>query len=126
MNNIYNLKLRDRPFQAIVKGKKTIEIRANKQEGKLNYKALSNGDILLFENEITSQKISCIVKRKSHYRSVHELLKHEGTTRTLSSTNSIRKGIKSIEAIANYKEIIEIHGVFAIEVELKNSYQQYI
>jgi len=121
MKNSYNLTLRNRPFQAIIQGEKTVEIRANKQDGSINYNQLLHGDVLVFRNEETNQIINCIVKRKSHYETVHELLVKEGTLTTLSSTNSIRKGIKSIEAIGNYREIILIHGVFAIEIELKTT-----
>ena len=112
------LNLRNRPFQAIINGQKRIEIRPNKNKGRVNYSNLANGDIIVFKNEKTKREISCIVKRKSLYKSIYELLISEGTHRTLSSTNSIEIGIRSVESIENYKEIISKHGVYAIEIEL--------
>lgn len=119
MKKSYNLNLRNRPFEAILKGKKKIEIRANNSEGDVNYNNIKRGDIIFFRNEDTKQLIKCEVKRKSYYKSIHSLLLNEGTTHTLSSTNCINAGIKSIESIGNYKELINKYGVFAIEIELR-------
>lgn len=119
MINQNKLTIRDRPFQAIIKGTKTVEIRANKIESNVNYRLLAIGDAILFTNEETNEVIKCAITRKVHYKSVRELLINEGTSTTLSSTNCIEKGIKSIESIGNYKKTISKRGVFAIEIALK-------
>ncbi|HLC90307.1 MAG TPA: hypothetical protein VJI15_00910 [Candidatus Nanoarchaeia archaeon] len=41
----------------------------------------------------------------------------ESTEFTLSSTKNIEEGIKSIESIDNYKELIAKNGVFAIKLK---------
>jgi len=51
------------------------------------------------------------------YKNVKELLESEGIEHTLSSTNNIEEGIKSVESIDNYKELIAKNGVFAIKLK---------
>jgi len=108
----YTLNLKTRPFDAILARKKKIEIRACKNK----YKKLKCNDRLLIMDMDTHRKMLCTILRITHYSSVLELLKAEGTEVTLSSTKNIEEGIKSIESIADYKERIKKNGVFAIEL----------
>ena len=102
---IYYKNLNERPFNAILNGTKTVEIRANKKVyvgSSIN--VIEPGDTIVFTKVGSNQKLRCVVERKTLYSSVRELLESEGTEYTLSSTNDIEQGITSVESISNYKE----------------------
>lgn len=109
------LRLNNRPFKAIQNGTKRIEIRANK------YKNISEsfkpGDFIVFTNNETNQTMRCKVTRVNLYPTVRNLLEIEGLSHTLSSGLGLEEGIKSIESIGDYKNIINNHGVLAITLE---------
>lgn len=111
----YYLRLNNRPFKAIQNGTKRIEIRANK------YKNISEsfkpGDFIVFTNNETKQTMRCKVTRVNLYPTVRNLLEIEGLSHTLSSGLGLEEGIKSIESIGDYKNIINNHGVLAITIE---------
>jgi len=113
LKNLY-----ERPFNAIKKGQKNIEIRANKNDFSENsINLIEEGDFIIFKKVGSEERLKCTVERKTLYRSVRELLEAEGTESTLSSTNNIEEGIKSVESIGNYKELIAKNGVFAIKIK---------
>jgi len=107
------LNLRPRPFNAIKAGSKKVEVRANKP----SVRALRESETLIFVNTETHEQLSCIIERMTLYPSVRALLLAEGTSETLSSTNDLEEGIRSIESIGDYKKIIAENGVFAIRVK---------
>jgi len=114
---IFQKNLRERPFEAIKEGTKKIEIRANKNSSEPNsFNLMKVGDEIIFTKEGSEERIKCVVKRIEIYPSIKELLLKEGTEHTLSSTNDLEEGIKSIESIPNYKKLISENGVFAIEL----------
>lgn len=116
-------KLNSRPFEAIKSGKKTIEIRANKNEFSENsINLMKPGDLIIFTKRETDEKITCRIDSVKLYGSIRELLEREGTKTTLSSTNDIEEGIRSIESIGDYKELIAKNGVFAIKLKLIQSH----
>ena len=113
LKNLY-----ERPFNAIKNGQKKIEIRANKNVFSGNsVNLIEKGDFIIFKKVEGEEKIKCTVERKKLYKSVKELLESEGTEHTLSSTNNIWEGIRSVESIGNYKELIAKNGVFAIKLK---------
>ena len=110
--------LHERAFNAMKNGRKTVEIRANKNifcENSVNL--IEAGDFIGFTKAGTEEKLKCSVERKTFYRTARELLEKEGAEHALSSTNDIEKGIKSIESIGDYKELIIKNGVFAIKIK---------
>lgn len=110
--------LRERPFEAIKNGTKTIEIRANKKRNTGNaVNLIKAGDIIIFQKENSEEKLRCIAERITLYKTARDLLLSEGTEFTLSSTKDIEEGIKSIESIDDYKELIAKNGVFAIKLK---------
>lgn len=114
---IFFKNLNERPFNAIKNGQKTVEIRANENIFSGNsVNLIREGDFIIFKKVGSDDKIKCIVERKTLYKSVRELLDTEGTQHALSSTNNIEEGIKSVESIGNYKELIAKNGVFAIKI----------
>ncbi len=101
------LKLRERPFEAMKRGTKKIEVRANnksKDPNSVNH--MSPRDLIIFTNENSGERMTCFIERLTLYSTVRELLLKEGTESTLSSNKDIEEGIKSIESISNYKETI--------------------
>ena len=110
--------INERAFEAIKKGGKKVEIRANENifsDNSINLMQIE--DLIIFKKNGTTEKIKCVVKRKTLYKTVRTLLENEGTEYTLSSTNDIEEGIRSIESIENYQELIAKNGVFAIELK---------
>ena len=51
------------------------------------------------------------------YKNEKELLINEGTKYTLSSTNDLEEGIKSINSFQNYTQGIKENGIYAIHIE---------
>ncbi|MBI4739229.1 ASCH domain-containing protein [Candidatus Woesearchaeota archaeon] len=113
LKNLY-----ERPFNAIKGGQKNIEIRANKNIFSGNsVNLIEEGDFIIFKKFNSEERLKCTVERKILYKSVRELLEAEGTEHALSSTNDIEEGIKSVESIGDYKELISKNGVFAIKLK---------
>ncbi len=116
-DGIHVLDLNNRPWQAIKRGTKSIEVRANGAYSDFDHSQIKTNDTIRFINNETEQTLELKVVAVRHYPSVRELLKAEGTQRTLSSGNKIISGIESIHSITGYKEAIERNGVFAIELK---------
>ncbi len=64
-----------------------------------------------------NDELKCIIKEVNWYKNERELLMIEGTRFTLSSTNDIEEGIKSINSFKRYKEGIKENGIYAIHIE---------
>lgn len=111
-SNTYCLNLLERPFEAIKNGTKKVEVRANKEGTQINN--MKPGDKIIFKKCGTDETLCCTVSQITLYDSVRQLLITEGVTRTLSSGKDLEDGIKSIESIPGYKDIIKEYGVFAI------------
>ena len=111
---IMKLDLNDRAALAMKNGTKRIENRANK--GDHDYSTLKPNDII----EFTSDAIGVFyvkVLEVNHYNSVEEELTMEGTRYTLSSTNDFNEGIKSINSLNGYEEVIKKNGIYAIHIK---------
>ena len=106
------LNLNDRPFNAIKSRSKTVEVRANKEP----ICSMKIGDLIQFTNNLTGDMIICCITKITLYNNVRELLLSEGIDNTLSSKSDIETGIKNIESIPGYKEIIDQKGVYAISI----------
>lgn len=118
MSNTFRLGLRARPFEAIINGTKRTEIRANENKlSKNSVNLMTEGDTIIFEKEGSGETLQCTVEKITLYPTVRELLLKEGTKYTLSSTDDIEEGIKSVESIDNYQELIKANGVFAIKLK---------
>lgn len=111
---ILKLELNDRAFNAIKKGTKKVEIRAN--ECKDDYKKLKFGDIIEFNNE-NYGRLYVKVINGNYYKTLEELLMLEGMRYTTSSTNDYNEAIENIYKINNYEALIKENGVYAIHIE---------
>lgn len=116
-NGVHVLDLNDRPWKAIKRGTKSIEVRANGAYSDFDHSQIKTGDTIRFINNDTEQTLEIKVVAVRHYQTVRELLETEGTQRTLSSGKDITGGIESIHSITGYKEAIKKNGVFAIELK---------
>ena len=117
----YNFDINNRAFNAIKNKTKRVEIRVTKLgENHFEYSVLKNGDIIKFTS-YDGDIINCIVGDVNHYNSIEELLTLEGTRYTLSSTNDLNEGIKSINSINGYKDAMKVNGVYAIHISLINN-----
>ncbi|EKE00170.1 MAG: hypothetical protein ACD_22C00082G0013 [uncultured bacterium] len=115
---LHKILLRSRPFNAIKNGTKTVEVRANKKVGRLDYAQVAEGDYMVFINQETGKSVKCLVERVTLYKDVKSLLLAEGVENTLSSGGDLEAGIKSIESITDYKKVIANKGVFAYRIKL--------
>jgi len=118
MTNTVIFSLHERPFEAIKKGTKNVEVRANKKGNQLgSITLLSPGDEVIFLKEGTQERLKCTLERITLYPTVRELLMAEGCPNTLSSGKNLEDGIISIESIPTYKELIAKNGVFALKLK---------
>ena len=118
MKRIIIKKIYEKPFEAIKKGTKTFEIRANKNEFNIDsINLLKLEDIIIFTKINSDELLICTVENILIYKNVRELLESLGVKNTLSSTSNIEDGIKSIESIKNYKQLILKNGLFAIKLK---------
>lgn len=117
MTQTFEKKINTRAYNSILNRRKKVEIRAKKSNtSKYATSLMRKGDIIIFTNIDTYDKLRCKIEYVRLYNSIRNLLEIEGTENTLSSTNSIEKGIKSIESIPSYKRHIKINGVYAIKL----------
>jgi len=114
---LHRILLRGRPFNAIKNGTKTVEVRANRKVGRLDYAQIAKGDHIVFINQETGKSLKCLVERVTLYKDVKSLLTNEGVGNTLSSGGDLEAGIKSIESITDYKRVIAEKGVFAFKIK---------
>lgn len=114
---IYNIRINDRAFNAIMSGSKRVEIRVTTNPQKIDYNKIRKRDILFISNTL-GEKLRCIVTDRKWYETARALLTSEGTHYTLSSTDDIEEGIKRIESFKGYKEGIVQYGVNAIHLQV--------
>ena len=114
--NNYQLDINDRAFLAIKNGTKKVEIRVTTDKLKKDYGKYKVGEYITFINS-NRERLKCIIKEINWYKNERELLTLEGTKFTLSSTNDIEEGIKSINSYKNYTEGIKKNGIYAIHIE---------
>jgi ASC-1-like (ASCH) protein len=113
----FHLNLNDRPFKAIAAGTKKIEGRTPKDERDDRYDQMVVGDVIVFMNNVTNEKLSCEVLSVGKYSDVRSMLEAEGTKNVLSSGLDIAGGIESYNSLEGYKERIEKFGIYAIGVK---------
>ena len=113
---MFKLYLPERPFRAIKNGTKKVEGRApDSKENK--YEEMKSGDILVFENEETGEKLKTKILFVNHYPDTKAMLLKEGVKNVLSSEpKTIKHGVESYNSFSNYKENISKFGIYAIGV----------
>ena len=128
MTSSYKLEIYKKPLDAIKNGTKHIEIRTNNSYEAIDYSLLKVDDIISFQiingppfvnlDVITPDALKVKVKRVTNYRNPEELLLNEGLQVLSTLVNSLDEGIKMLYSFHEYEDMIPIHGIFAIEIEI--------
>ena len=128
MANEYQLEIYKKPLEAIKSGIKRIEIRTNNSYENIQYELLEPGDIISFQiingppfvnlDVIDPDVLQVRVKNVIKYRDPKELLIKEGLEVLSTLVNSLEEGIELLYSFHEYKEMIPIHGIYAIEIEV--------
>ena len=128
MTSSYKLEIYKKPLDAIKNGTKHIEIRTNNSYEAIDYSLLKVDDIISFQiingppfinlDVITPDALKVKVKRVTNYRTPEELLLNEGLQVLSTLVNSLDEGIKMLYSFHEYEDMIPIHGIFAIEIEI--------
>ena len=124
----YQLEIYKKPLEAIKNGSKRIEIRTNNSYENIQYELLKPGDIISFQiingppfvnlDVIVPDALQVKVKNVIKYRDPKELLIKEGLEILSTLVNSLQEGIELLYSFHEYKEMIPIHGIYAIEIEV--------
>lgn len=128
MASEYQLEIYKKPLEAIKSGSKRIEIRTNNSYENVQYDLLEHGDIISFQiingppfvnlDVIDSDALQVRVKNVIKYRDPKELLIKEGLEVLSTLVDSLEEGIELLYSFHEYKEMIPIHGIYAIEIEV--------
>ena len=128
MTSLYILEIYKKPLDAIKNGTKHIEIRTNNSYEAIDYSLLKVDDVISFQiingppfinlDVITPDALKVKVKRVTNYRNPEELLLNEGLQVLSTLVNSLDEGIKMLYSFHEYEDMIPIHGIFAIEIEI--------
>jgi len=113
----YSFDLLDLPFQALKSGKKRIETRTKVPQNMTPYENMKPGDTIVFEHEITKEKLIMEIVGIRHYKNVAELLDSEGQENVMSYDTSREEAIKSWDKLTGYIEGMRKYGIWAIEVK---------
>ena len=124
----YNLEIYKDPLLAIKNGYKNVEIRTNNSYESIDYTKLKINDLISFQiisgppfvglDVLIPDALTVRVKSVINYRNPKELLINEGIHVLSTLVDSIDEGVELLYSFHEYKEMIPIHGIFAIEIEV--------
>ena len=124
----YNLEIYKDPLLAIKNGYKNVEIRTNNSYESIDYTKLKINDLISFQiisgppfvglDVLIPDALTVRVKSVINYRNPKELLINEGIHVLSTLVDSIDEGVELLYSFHEYKEMIPIHGIFAIEIEI--------
>lgn len=127
MSTSYSLEIYKKPLEAIQAGIKKVEIRTNNSYEQINYNRLQVGDTISFQvisgppfvglDVIEADALMVEVVSVIKYRDPRELLKQEGLEVLSSLVVNIDDGIELLYSFHEYKEMIPVHGIFAIHIQ---------
>ena len=123
----YKLEIYKIPLAAIKNGSKRIEIRTNNSYENINYEALEPGDLISFQiingppfvnlDVVVHDALKVRVLNVVKYKNPKDLLIKEGLDVLSTMVNSLEEGIEMLYSFHEYKEMIPIHGIYAIEIQ---------
>ncbi|MDG1740296.1 MAG: hypothetical protein P8H47_02695 [Candidatus Actinomarina sp.] len=127
MSTSYSLEIYKKPLEAIQAGIKKVEIRTNNSYEQINYNRLQVGDTISFQvisgppfvglDVIEADALMVEVVSVIKYRDPRELLKQEGLEVLSTLVSNIDDGIELLFSFHEYKEMIPVHGIFAIHIQ---------
>ena len=128
MNKKYKLEIYESSLKAIKSGLKKVEIRTNNTYEEINYDQLLPGDILSFQiipgppfiglEIITPDALEVEVLKVVKYKDPEALLEQEGLNVLSTLVETIDEGVELLYSFHEYKEMIPVHGIFAIHIGL--------
>ena len=123
----YKLEIYEKPLKAIKNGTKRIEIRTNNSYENIDYKYLQHGDLISFQiingppfvnlDVVVPDALKVRVLNVIKYKDPKDLLVNEGLDVLSTLVNSLEEGVEMLYSFHEYKEMIPIHGIYAIEIE---------
>tara|TARA_B100000700_G_scaffold235434_1_gene261113 strand:+ start:1999 stop:2388 length:390 start_codon:yes stop_codon:yes gene_type:complete len=123
----YKLEIYKKPLKAIKNGTKRIEIRTNNSYENIDYKYLEPGDLISFQiingppfvnlDVVVPDALKVRVLNVIKYKDPKDLLIKEGLDVLSTLVNSLEEGVEMLYSFHEYKEMIPIHGIYAIEIE---------
>ena len=126
MNKKYKLEIYESSLKAIKSGLKKVEIRTNNTYEEINYDQLLPGDILSFQiiagppfiglEVITPDALEVEVLKVIKYKDPEALLEQEGLDVLSTLVETIQEGVDLLYSFHEYKEMIPVHGIFAIHI----------
>ena len=126
MSKKYKLEIYENPLKAIESGLKKVEIRTNNTYEEINYDQLLPGDILSFQiipgppfiglEVIIPDALEAEVLKVVKYKNPEALLKQEGLDVLSTLVETIDEGVELLYSFHEYKEMIPVHGIFAIHI----------
>ena len=124
--NTYKLEIYRKPLEAIIAGLKKVEIRTNNSYENIRYDKLEKGDIIQFQiisgppfiglDIIEPDALTVRVEDVRCYPDAGTLLDTEGMQVLSTLCETKDEGVKLLNSFHEYKEMIPIHGIFAIEI----------
>ena len=128
--SIYPLEIYRKPLEAIISGRKKVEIRTNNSYENIDYTKLEPYDIIKFQiingppfvglEIVEKDALSVEVLKVIKYKNPEDLLKNEGLEVLSGIVSSLEEGVEMLYSFEEYKEMIPIHGIFAIHFNLIN------
>ena len=123
----YKLEIYKKPLKAIKNGTKRIEIRTNNSYENIDYNYLQPGDFISFQiingppfvnlDVVVPDALKVRVLNVIKYKDPKDLLIKEGLDVLSTLVNSLEEGVEMLYSFHEYKEMIPIHGIYAIEIE---------
>ncbi|MDA9556464.1 hypothetical protein N9R79_03040 [Vibrio sp.] len=123
----YKLEIYQKPLEAISSGQKKVEIRTNNSYESIAYDTLSPGDIINFQmiagppfiglDVIKPDALKVKVLNIRHYAEPRSLLISEGLEVLSTLVENLDNGVELLYSFHEYKKMIPMHGLFAIEIE---------
>lgn len=123
----YKLEIYKEPLKAIKNGIKRIEIRTNNSYENIDYNYLQPGDFISFQiingppfvnlDVVVPDALKVRVLNVIKYKDPKDLLVKEGLDVLSTLVNSLEEGVEMLYSFHEYKEMIPIHGIYAIEIE---------
>ncbi|MBO71635.1 MAG: hypothetical protein CL508_04905 [Actinobacteria bacterium] len=124
----YPLEIYRKPLEAIISGRKKVEIRTNNSYENIDYTKLEPYDIIKFQiingppfvglEIVEKDALSVEVLKVIKYKNPEDLLKNEGLEVLSGIISSLEEGVEMLYSFEEYKEMIPIHGIFAIHFNL--------
>ena len=124
----YSLEIYKKPIEAIISGRKKVEIRTNNSYENIDYTKLEPYDIIKFQiingppfvglEIVEKDALSVEVLKVIKYKNPEDLLKNEGLEVLSGIVSSLEEGVEMLYSFEEYKEMIPIHGIFAIHFNL--------